>query len=642
MVKIVGVRFRSAGKVYYFNPKDLQVRIGEHVIAETSKGLEYGTISTCTKMVDEELVLQPLRSLVRKATEEDEEKIVSLRVKEKEALRVCREKVREHELEMKMVDAEYSFDASKVLFYFTADGRVDFRNLVKDLASVFHVRIELRQIGVRDETRMLGGIGICGRELCCATFLREFQPVSIKMAKEQNLSLNPAKISGTCGRLMCCLKNEEATYEFLNAKMPKLGEEAVTSEGVVGKVVELDVLRQRVRVLFEEDDTKEMETFKVSELTFHPKKKKDPSQQGKKKSEKNDEERRPEGKGGKREPGKNAEGRPENGENAESRSENGRNAEGRPENGRNAEGRFENGKNGKPEHGRNANGKPENGRNANGKPENGRNANGKPENGKNVNGKPENGKNANGKSENGRNGNGKAESVKTAGGKSAGGRGQEGREDTSERNDRSERQERNGRQDRRDKSDRYEKGPRKDRPERADRGEKADRGDKSDRGEKADRGDKSERGGRYDKSNRSDRYDRTARGDRSERIEKDDNSDHFDRKRPKRKKQTRPDGSPVQGDRDSAGQSSREGNGAYTRRENTRGAQDDSGNEEDRNGTVRKNKRYRPHDRRTDSENRQNESAENRQNDPAGNRQSESAVNRQSSSEENHGGAGGE
>ena len=295
MIKIVGVRFRSAGKVYYFDPRDLMLRMGDMVIAETSKGLDYGVISTCMKMVDETLVQQPLRPILRKTTPEDEEKIKALQAREKEALKVCREKVREHELEMKMVNAEYSFDETKVLFYFTADGRVDFRSLVKDLASVFHVRIELRQIGVRDETRMLGGIGICGRELCCATFLRDFQPVSIKMAKEQNLSLNPAKISGACGRLMCCLKNEEATYEFLNAKMPKMGEEAITADGQVGKVIELDVLRQRVRVLFEEGDTKEAEIFPVEALTFRPKKKKDPSQQGKKaKAEKNGKDEKPE------------------------------------------------------------------------------------------------------------------------------------------------------------------------------------------------------------------------------------------------------------------------------------------------------------------------------------------------------------
>ncbi len=305
MIKIVGVRFRNAGKVYYFDPRDLELKLGDHVIAETSKGPEYGTVSTRMKMVEDEQVSQPLRAVARKATAEDEEQVADLRAKEKEALRACREKVREHGLDMKMVDAEYSFDAGKVLFYFTADGRVDFRNLVKDLASMFHVRIELRQIGVRDETRMLGGIGTCGRELCCATFLRDFQPVSIKMAKEQNLSLNPAKISGTCGRLMCCLKNEEETYEFLNAKMPKMGEEATTADGQVGKVIELDVLRQRVRVLFEEGDTKEIEVFPVGELTFRPRKKKDPSAQGNgkgKKGEKNDknrqgEEREKPGKG---------------------------------------------------------------------------------------------------------------------------------------------------------------------------------------------------------------------------------------------------------------------------------------------------------------------------------------------------------
>ena len=294
MIKIVGVRFRSAGKVYYFDPRDLQLRTGDKVIAETSKGLDYGVISTCTKMVDEELVQQPLRAIVRKTTPEDEEKIEELRLKEKEALKVCREKVHEHELDMKVVGAEYAFDGSKMLFYFTADGRVDFRELVKDLAAVFHMRIELRQIGVRDETRMLGGIGTCGRELCCATYLREFQPVSIKMAKEQNLSLNPAKISGACGRLMCCLKNEEETYEFLNAKMPKMGAEAVTADNRSGKVVELDVLRQRVRVLFEEEDSKELEYFSVEDLTFQPRKKKDPSAQGQEKNKNKKEDKKPE------------------------------------------------------------------------------------------------------------------------------------------------------------------------------------------------------------------------------------------------------------------------------------------------------------------------------------------------------------
>lgn len=284
MIKIVGVRFRNAGKVYYFDPKDFALRVGDHVIVETSKGPEYGVITTGCKMVADDQVAQPLRDVLRIATEEDEEQMTGIREKEKEALKVCREKVREHELDMKVVGAEYAFDGSKMLFYFTADGRVDFRELVKDLAAVFHMRIELRQIGVRDETRMLGGIGTCGRELCCATYLREFMPVSIKMAKEQNLSLNPAKISGACGRLMCCLKNEEETYEFLNAKMPKLGAEAVTADSRTGKVVELDVLRQRVRVLFEEGDTKELEYYSVEELTFQPRRKKDPSAQGQEKN----------------------------------------------------------------------------------------------------------------------------------------------------------------------------------------------------------------------------------------------------------------------------------------------------------------------------------------------------------------------
>ena len=294
MIKIVGVRFRNAGKVYYFDPKEFALRIGDHVIVETSKGPEYGVITTGNKMVADDQVAQPLREVLRIATPEDEVQLAQIREKEKEALKVCREKAREHELDMKVVGAEYAFDGSKILFYFTADGRVDFRELVKDLAAVFHMRIELRQIGVRDETRMLGGIGTCGRELCCATYLREFQPVSIKMAKEQNLSLNPAKISGSCGRLMCCLKNEEETYEFLNARMPKMGAEAVTEDHRSGKVVELDVLRQRVRVLFEEGDSKELEYYPVEQLTFQPRKKKDPSAQGQdkardKKSEKGEE-----------------------------------------------------------------------------------------------------------------------------------------------------------------------------------------------------------------------------------------------------------------------------------------------------------------------------------------------------------------
>ena len=274
MIKIIGVRFRSAGKVYYFDPGDLEPVMGDHVIVETARGPEYGTVSGRVRNVADDMVTQPLREVIRIATEEDTQKVEENRAKEKEALNICREKVRKHNLDMKLVDAEYSFDGSKILFYFTADGRIDFRDLVKDLASVFRMRIELRQIGVRDETKMLGGMGICGRELCCATYLSDFAPVSIKMAKEQNLSLNPAKISGTCGRLMCCLKNEEDTYEYLNAKMPKMGEEAGTADGRTGKVVELNVLRQKAKVMFEDGDDKEIEEFPVDELIFRPRRRK--------------------------------------------------------------------------------------------------------------------------------------------------------------------------------------------------------------------------------------------------------------------------------------------------------------------------------------------------------------------------------
>ena len=491
MIKIVGVRFRSAGKVYYFDPKALELKVGDHVIAETSKGLEYGIVSTCMKMVDEELVQQPLRALNRKATQEDEEKIDALREKEKEALRVCREKVREHKLDMKMVDAEYSFDGSKVLFYFTADGRVDFRNLVKDLAGIFHVRIELRQIGVRDETRMLGGIGICGRELCCATFLRDFQPVSIKMAKEQNLSLNPTKISGTCGRLMCCLKNEEATYEYLNARMPKLGEEAITADGQSGKVVELDVLRQRVRVLFEEGDSKELETFPVESLTFKPRKKKDPSQQGKKakaekgersesgekddrteriekgeragQSEKSDRIERLE-KSDRAEKGERSERseRPERSEKGE-RIERGEKAERRE--------RFEKpgqaGKNGQV-----------------------RNVDGQARNADGADGQPG-------------------------------------------------RQEKTSRSEKRERNERVEGADHGERPSRRERIEKREHGDRIERGERQERGErrmKPERGERTERPERGERTERPERGERIERGERTDGGEREERRRPRRRK----------------------------------------------------------------------------------------------------------
>ena len=213
MVRVTGVRFRSAGKIYYFDPQKLEIRKGDHVIVETARGMEYGTVVMNIREVEDDKVVSPLKPILRMATKRDEEIVARNREREKEAFRICQEKIKKHRLEMKLVDAEYTFDNNKVLFYFTADGRVDFRELVKDLASVFKMRIELRQIGVRDETKIRGGVGICGRSLCCHSYMPEFIPVSIKMAKEQNLSLNPKKISGCCGRLMCCLKNEQETYE---------------------------------------------------------------------------------------------------------------------------------------------------------------------------------------------------------------------------------------------------------------------------------------------------------------------------------------------------------------------------------------------------------------------------------------------
>ena len=225
MVEVVGVRFRTAGKIYFFNPKEFQVKSGDHVIVETARGIEFGSVVSERRQVKEKCIGDELKPVLRIATKEDEERAEKNREKEKEAYQICLEKIKEHNLDMKLVSTEYTFDNNKVLFYFTADGRIDFRQLVKDLAAIFKTRIELRQIGVRDETKILGGIGICGRPLCCASYLSEFIPVSIKMAKEQNLSLNPTKISGVCGRLMCCLKNEQDTYEYLNSKLPNVGDE---------------------------------------------------------------------------------------------------------------------------------------------------------------------------------------------------------------------------------------------------------------------------------------------------------------------------------------------------------------------------------------------------------------------------------
>ena len=275
MVKVVGVRFRSAGKIYYFDPAECDMKVGTHVIVETARGVEYGTVMIAPREVADDKVVQPLKSVIRVATKEDEKQERRNKEKEKDAFKICLEKIAKHKLEMKLVEAEYTFDNNKLLFYFTADGRIDFRELVKDLASVFRTRIELRQIGVRDETKILGGIGICGRELCCKSYLSEFVPVSIKMAKEQNLSLNPTKISGVCGRLMCCLKNEEETYEYLNSRLPNIGDTVTTIDGVRGEVQSVNVLRQLVKVIVEVNDEKELREYKVKELKFRPRRRKE-------------------------------------------------------------------------------------------------------------------------------------------------------------------------------------------------------------------------------------------------------------------------------------------------------------------------------------------------------------------------------
>ena len=278
MVKVIGVRFRNAGKIYYFAPGKYEIKSGQHVIVETARGIEYGYVVLGTREVEDGKVVQPLKSVIRMATKEDEAVEEANKKKEKDAFKVCLEKIRKHNLEMKLIDVEYTFDNNKILFYFTADGRIDFRELVKDLAAVFKTRIELRQIGVRDETKIVGGIGICGRPLCCHSYLSEFIPVSIKMAKEQNLSLNPTKISGVCGRLMCCLKNEEETYEYLNSKLPNVGDYVTTDDGLKGEVHSVNVLRQTVKVIVVVDkDEKEIRDYKVDQLKFKPRRRKEKS-----------------------------------------------------------------------------------------------------------------------------------------------------------------------------------------------------------------------------------------------------------------------------------------------------------------------------------------------------------------------------
>ena len=274
MKDVIGVRFRTNGKIYYFDPKDYNVPEGCYVIVETARGVEYGHVVSGRKSVDEKTIPQDLKPIIRLATEEDSKQYESNKEKSKKAYEICLEKIKEHELEMKLIAAEYTFDNSKVLFYFTADGRVDFRELVRDLASVFRTRIELRQVGVRDETKLAGGIGMCGRELCCHSYLSEFIPVSIKMAKEQNLSLNPTKISGSCGRLMCCLKYEQDTYEYLNSKLPNT---VTTTDGITGEVASVNVLRQSVRILVvDEEGNKEAMDYKIADLKFKPKRRRRP------------------------------------------------------------------------------------------------------------------------------------------------------------------------------------------------------------------------------------------------------------------------------------------------------------------------------------------------------------------------------
>ena len=265
MIEVVGIRFKSVGKIYYFDGDGKQYSQGEHVIVETSRGIEYGSVVLPAKKITDDEIVSPLKKVIRKATAEDDAQVEANKAKEKEAFDICAQKIKDHSLEMKLVDVEYTFDNSKVLFYFTADGRIDFRELVRDLASVFRTRIELRQIGVRDEAKMIGGLGICGRPFCCNLYLGEFAPVSIKMAKEQNLSLNPSKISGTCGRLMCCLKNEQAAYEDIIHKTPSVGSLVKTPDGK-GTVTAVSLLKELVTVTVDNEGEKFVKEYSVDDV----------------------------------------------------------------------------------------------------------------------------------------------------------------------------------------------------------------------------------------------------------------------------------------------------------------------------------------------------------------------------------------
>ena len=265
MAEIIGVRFKPVGKTYYFDPQDFEINKGDNVIVETSRGIEYGTVVVGRKEINDDELLKPVKPIMRPAQQEDHERYRENKKKEKEAFDICAEKIKRHGLEMKLIEVEYTFDGSKILFYFTADGRVDFRELVKDLAMVFRTRIELRQIGVRDESKTIGSIGVCGRSLCCSKFLGEFAPVSIKMAKEQGLSLNPSKISGACGRLMCCLKYEQDTYEELLKKLPRHGALVKTPDGN-GIVESVSVLKEKVKVSVGEEKERTIKEYSASEI----------------------------------------------------------------------------------------------------------------------------------------------------------------------------------------------------------------------------------------------------------------------------------------------------------------------------------------------------------------------------------------
>ncbi len=267
MIKVIGVRFRKAGKIYYFNPGNMEIDSNQHVIVETVRGIEYGKVVLGVKEMPDEEIVQPLKKVIRIATADDDAVEIENKEKEREAFKVCQQKIKKHSLEMKLIDSEYTFDNNKLLFYFTADGRIDFRELVKDLASVFKTRIELRQIGVRDETKLVGSIGICGLPLCCYRYLSDFHPVSIRMAKDQNLSLNPTKISGVCGRLMCCLKYEEYTYKTLNRNLPNVGSSVTMKSGEKGEVISVNIIRQRVKlVVRKENGDPEVREVSIDEI----------------------------------------------------------------------------------------------------------------------------------------------------------------------------------------------------------------------------------------------------------------------------------------------------------------------------------------------------------------------------------------